>query len=67
MQYLDNLRPLLDVDGNGNADALTDGLMLLRYLFGLRGAGLVSNAIGAGAIRTTAPQIEPYIVSITPP
>ena len=26
-----------DIDGNGNVDALTDGLLLLRYLFGLSG------------------------------
>ena len=26
-----------DFDKNGNVDALTDGLLFLRYLFGLRG------------------------------
>ena len=66
-QQLDNIKPLLDVDGNGQADALTDGLMLIRYFFGLRGAPLISSAIGTGATRTTTVQIEAYIVSITPP
>ena len=28
---------IADVDGNGEVDALTDGLLILRYLFGLRG------------------------------
>ena len=65
-QYMDGIRPLLDVDGNGQADALTDGLMLIRYLFGLRGSSLISGAIGAGATRTTAAQIEAYIQSLTP-
>ena len=27
----------LDVDGNGQVDALTDGLLLLRSMFGLSG------------------------------
>src|SRR4029453_11520225 len=31
-----------DIDGNGSYDALTDGLLMLRYMFGLRGAGLVT-------------------------
>ena len=64
--YLDSIRTSLDVDGNGNADALSDGLLIIRYLFGLRGASLISNAVGAGATRNTAALIEPYIVSLTP-
>ena len=63
-QHLANIKPLLDVDGNGQTDALTDGLMLIRYRFGLRGNSLISNAVGTGARRTTAQQIEPYILSI---
>lgn len=58
-------RPL-DVDGNGSYDALSDGLMLLRYLFNLRGSGLIANAIGTGATRTTAAQIEQYIQLLIP-
>ncbi|MBK7469303.1 MAG: hypothetical protein IPI73_00445 [Betaproteobacteria bacterium] len=58
-------RPL-DIDGNGSYDALTDGLMLLRYLFNLRGPGLIANAIGTGATRTTAAQIEQYIQLLIP-
>ena len=59
--YLDNIQPRLDVDGNGRADALTDGLLIIRYMFGLRGGSLISNAVGAGAARATAAQIEAYI------
>jgi M6 family metalloprotease-like protein len=65
-QFLENIKPLLDVDGNGQADATTDGVMLLRYMFSLRGSSLVGGAVGAGAIRTTAPQIEPYLSTIMP-
>ena len=64
--YLADVRPRLDVDGNGAADALTDGLMILRYLFNLRGTALIQDAIGAGAIRRTAPPIELYIQGLGP-
>jgi putative hemolysin len=59
----DQKRPL-DIDGNGTADALTDGLLVLRYLFGMRGADLVSNAIGADATRQSAQQIEAHFDDI---
>ena len=39
---LEILNATWDFDGNGQADALTDGLMMLRHLFGLRG-DLVTN------------------------
>jgi hypothetical protein len=36
----------LDIDCNGNADALTDGLMIMRYLFGIdEGSSLTDNAV----------------------
>ena len=41
----------LDVDGNGNADALSDGIILLRYLFGIRGEALTEGALGPNATR----------------
>ena len=62
--YLTDIRPVLDIDGNGQADALTDGLLIIRYLFNLRGDGLVRDAVGSGAIRTTAEQIEARIQSL---
>jgi CSLREA domain-containing protein len=64
--YLDSTRTLLDVDGNGTTDALTDGLLIIRYLFGLRGAELISGAVGAGATRTTSDAIGTYIQSLMP-
>jgi hypothetical protein len=54
----------LDVDGDGTAAALTDGLLIVRYLFGFRGAALILGAIGGGAERDTAPEVEAYIASI---
>jgi len=36
----------LDIDCNGEADALTDGLMIMRYLFGIdEGSSLIENAV----------------------
>jgi hypothetical protein len=36
----------LDIDCNGQADALTDGLMIMRYLFGIdEGSSLTDNAV----------------------
>lgn len=51
--YLLDIKPFLDIDGNGQADAATDGLLITRYLFGLRGPSLIAGAIGAGATRAT--------------
>ncbi|MBK8741297.1 MAG: putative Ig domain-containing protein [Betaproteobacteria bacterium] len=62
--YLGQIRGALDVDGNGESDALTDGLMIIRYLFGLRGAPLILNAVAPGAPRDNAPDIETYIESL---
>ena len=66
LQRLNYIRSALDIDGNGTADALTDGLLLIRYLSGLRGATLIAGVIGKGATRFTAPDIEAYILSIMP-
>lgn len=51
----------MDIDQNGVVDALTDGLLLLRYTFGLRGDALIAGAIGSGAARNTAAAIEAYL------
>ncbi|MDA9570094.1 leucine-rich repeat domain-containing protein [Porticoccaceae bacterium] len=63
-QVVENMQralPVADIDGNGSTDALTDGLLLLRYMFNLRGENLVSGAISSDATRTTAEEIEGYI------
>ena len=64
--YLDQVRPMLDIDDNGQTDALSDGLMVLRYLFGLRGNSVTAAAIGANAKRTLPTDIETYIQSLMP-
>ena len=58
------MRPILDVDGNGTYDALTDGLLIIRYAFGFRGSVLISNAVSNGSTRNSAAQIEAYLAGI---
>ncbi|MFP6796865.1 MAG: thrombospondin type 3 repeat-containing protein, partial [Pseudomonadales bacterium] len=59
--YLDTNSGHVDIDGNGSVAALTDGLLLLRYLFGFDGATLIEGAVAADATRTTAEAIKTYI------
>lgn len=56
----------LDFDQNGSFDALTDGLILLRFAFGLRGDNLIGGAIAPDATRTSAEAIEAHIQSHLP-
>ena len=42
----------MDIDGDGAVGALTDGLMIIRYLFKFSGDLLVNNAIGPDAVVT---------------
>jgi hypothetical protein len=49
---------ILDLDGNGEVDPLTDGVMLIRILSGLTGDAVTSNAIGPNASRSTWMQIQ---------
>ena len=55
-----------DIDGNGDIDALTDGLLLMRYAFNLRGNTLVENVIGPNALRASEAVIETYIAAFMP-
>ena len=60
------LATLADINGNGDVSALTDGLLALRYLFGLTGDALISGVIASDATRTTSAEIEAHIQSLTP-
>ncbi len=63
---INNLGEFLDIDGNGAVDPLSDGLLILRYLFGIRGADLINGVIAQDATRTTATEIEEYLVKMVP-
>ena len=52
---------MLDVDDNDDVELLEDGLLILRYLLGVRGDQLVSGALGEGAQRTDAGEIVDYL------
>jgi hypothetical protein len=57
---------LLDIDGNDKVDALTDGLVILRYVFGLRGDVLIGGVVADDATRKTAEEIEAYLATLIP-
>ncbi|MBL8310741.1 MAG: S8 family serine peptidase [Burkholderiales bacterium] len=64
--WLDTMRLAFDVDGDGQVLAMTDGLLVMRYLLGLRGSALISGATTSGAPRATAPDIEAYLGLLMP-
>jgi hypothetical protein len=59
--YINGLGLVLDLDGNTTLGALTDGLLVLRYLFGFTGGTLTTGAVGGGCSRCDAATIEPYL------
>ncbi|MDP6153446.1 MAG: SdrD B-like domain-containing protein, partial [Phycisphaeraceae bacterium] len=61
-----NFELALDVDGNSTPAALTDGLLIIRYLAGFRGQALISDAVAPDATRTTAGQIEALLEIASP-
>jgi hypothetical protein len=65
--HIDQIHAALDVDGNGQSGALTDGLLLIRYLFGLSGEALTAEAVGPGCSRCTAAVISAYCATLTSP
>lgn len=64
--YMDAYRLSFDIDNDGNLDAATDGVLILRYLLGLRGTALIQGAVTPGAPRNTAVDIEAYLAQLTP-
>ena len=64
--YLDEASSELDIDGDGESKPLTDGLLLIRYLFGFSGESLIDGAVGLEATRNSAEEIEAYISERVP-
>jgi len=50
----------LDVDLNGTADALSDGILIIRHLFGFTGSALTDGAVDPAGQRT-----DPAAISST--
>lgn len=51
----------LDADGDGVCGALSDGILILRYLFEPAGVWSVEDAVEAGATRTTRADIRAFL------
>lgn len=60
-----NCCQMCDVDGNGDCDALTDGMLIIRYMFGFRGSTLCDGAIAPDATRNCE-EIETFLESYMP-
>ena len=54
----------LDVDDDNVTTGATDGVLVLRYLLGIRGTALVAGAIGIRATRTTGDQVAEYLSAV---
>ena len=59
-----DVAPQLDIDGDGVFDALTDGVLVLRFGFGFTGQTLITGAVGAGCTRCDAPSITSYLQTL---
>jgi hypothetical protein len=64
VDYLGGLGLILDIDGDGELVALTDGLLVLRFLFGFTGTTLTGGAVDADCVRCDAAAIVPYLQSL---
>ncbi len=63
---VESVYEIADIDSNGSVDALTDGLLLMRYLFGLRDNSLINNVVSPEAARFAAAEVEDYIERFMP-
>ena len=50
-----------DIDGDGKEAPLTDGLLVIRYLFGFTDQALIQGAVDSSATRSTAADITAYL------
>ena len=55
---------VFDVDASGQVDALTDGLLILRSMFGLSDDALVTGVVSPSCTDCEATKIEQYIQSV---
>jgi hypothetical protein len=60
--------PAYDIDGDGESLPLTDGLLLLHFLFGVTGVALTEGAVDrAGCTRCTEAEIVAYLEALLGP
>ena len=56
----------LDVDGDGESRALTDGPLIIRRLFGFEGTALTTGTLGGNVTQTDPERIKSYIDGLSP-
>ena len=64
-ERISHLGDLIDADGSGQIDALTDGLLILRFLFGLEGDDLTGGVLAPNATRDSY-QVYEHLLQLTP-
>jgi hypothetical protein len=63
--YLTSIAAQLDIDGDGGNEPLTDGLLVLRWLFGFTGTTLVTGAVDTmNCTRCDAAAIESHLATL---
>ena len=60
-QYIEGCLTDFDIDGDGETKPLTDGLLILRHLFGFTGEALINGAVDVNATRNDATSITDYM------
>ena len=64
---VEEIKENLDIDDNGQATALGDGVLIVRYLYGFTGDTLINGVVDlANGNRTTAPEIIDYLDALVP-
>jgi len=63
-QYLNDNLDTLDIDASGDVTPLTDGLLIIRHLFGFTGTALTQGAVSSAGTRQSSEDIGTYLASI---
>jgi hypothetical protein len=66
LQSLYETLTVADIDNSGHVDALTDGLIILRYLFDVKGSDLINGVVYPGAKRTGHGEITSFMKMMMP-
>lgn len=58
---------ILDIDGNGLVHGLSDGIAILRWMFGFTGSDLITDVVAPppSCTRCTAAEVEAYLQSLS--
>ena len=63
---IESILSIADIDGSGEIDALTDGLIILRYLFDIRDESLISDVVSDNATRSSLLEISQHLIDHMP-